>query len=262
MTFKTTFTSADTEEYKTWLTFYSKRNRQSPFIIQLEEYGYFDPRPQLNTNVTSLLAVILPFFSLWFLPLSVIFLFIGWGDIYLRLPFDTGKRNECENPEYTVMTFSGNGKFITELWLVWGKKRKHIDLPWALQWVRTSTLLHDNSWFNEVKGKRVDYNHRQYGSYDWLEENKLQEVYTYVDKYDNSTVSATVSVQEREWRPRWFTWTNIFSKASRDLGVNFSEEVGSKKGSWKGGVIGCSWQMIKNETPLECLRRMEKEREF
>ena len=173
MKFKTKFTDADTEYYKTWITFYPKRNLSSPFKIQFDCYGYFDPRPQLNTNITSLLAVILPFFSLWFLPLSILFLFVGWGDIYLRLPFDTGKGDESESPEYTIMTYCHN-KFVTELWIVWGKKRKHIDLPWAYQWVRTSTLLKNGSdWFHESKGKRVDWSSNKVGSYGWLEDNKL-----------------------------------------------------------------------------------------
>ena len=72
-----------TENYNKWLNFYPKMEKQTPFRFQLKKYGYFDPRPQFNTNITSLLAVVLPFFSLYFLPLSIFFLFFGWGNIYL-----------------------------------------------------------------------------------------------------------------------------------------------------------------------------------
>ncbi len=255
------FTEKETEDYKTWLSFYPKRDTQSPFGLRLEKWGYFDPRPQFNTNITSLLAVILPFFSLWVLPLSIFFLFYGWGSIYLRLPYNTGKGDECENPEYTIMTYT-NGKFVTELWLVWGKKRKHVELPWALQWVRTSTLLVNNNWWNESPRKRLDWDSKTVGSYEWLQENKWKETYPYTDKYDNSTVNATISVEEREWRPRWFKWTNLFSKINKTISIDFDKEVGERKGSWKGGVLGCGYEMRKNETPLQCLRRIEKERKF
>ena len=40
------------------------------------------------------------------------------------------------------------------------------------------------------------------------------------------------------------------------------KEVGKKKGSWKGGCIGCSYDSKPGETPEECLKRMEKERKF
>ena len=37
---------------------------------------------------------------------------------------------------------------------------------------------------------------------------------------------------------------------------------GERNGSWKGGVLGCGWDMLKGETPLDTLRRMERERRF
>jgi hypothetical protein len=41
-----------------------------------------------------------------------------------------------------------------------------------------------------------------------------------------------------------------------------SKECGERKGSWKGGTLGCSYELLPNETPLDCLKRMEKERKF
>jgi hypothetical protein len=69
-------------------------------------------------------------------------------------------------------------------------------------------------------------------------------------------------VEEREWRPRWFKWTSLFSKVKRTIDINFNDEVGERTGSWKGGTLGCGYDLLPDETPLECLRRMEKEREF
>ncbi len=33
-------------------------------------------------------------------------------------------------------------------------------------------------------------------------------------------------------------------------------------GSWKGGVLGCGYEMKPGETPKQTLRRMERERVF
>ncbi len=83
-----------------------------------------------------------------------------------------------------------------------------------------------------------------------------------MDTSDNSVVNATVSVQEREWRPLWFKWTKLFSKKKTTIEVEFDKEVGGRKGSWKGGCVACSYEMKAGETPLQCLKRMESERVF
>lgn len=44
--------------------------------------------------------------------------------------------------------------------------------------------------------------------------------------------------------------------------VEFSDEVGERTGSWKGGTIGCSFDIQKGETAEQALKRMEKTREF
>lgn len=264
MNLKIKFTEKDTEYYNKWLSFYPQRDKQSPFRLILKKYGYFDPRPKLQTNITSLLVVILPFFSLWFLPLSIIFLFYGWGGIYLCLPFDTGKNNESESPEYGIMTYT-NGELIDELWLVWGNRRNHIELPWKLVWSKTSTLLKDGRWFDETKNNTLDWVGKDYGSYEWLEENKQKEVYpfTYTLKSGKKQeTEATITTRKRVWRRKALQFTNLFSDTFKDIDINFKDEIGEGVGSWKGGVLGCSYGMKPGETPLQTLQRMEKERRF
>lgn len=48
----------------------------------------------------------------------------------------------------------------------------------------------------------------------------------------------------------------------RAIDVQFSDEVGERTGSWKGGTIGCGYNMLPGESPLDTLRRMEAERKF
>jgi len=54
----------------------------------------------------------------------------------------------------------------------------------------------------------------------------------------------------------WPRWTK------ESIDVEFSGEVGERSGSWKGGCIGCSYDLRPDETMLCTLRRMEKEQSF
>lgn len=73
---------------------------------------------------------------------------------------------------------------------------------------------------------------------------------------------ATYHVTRMEWRRRWLMWLPLFNRKKTYLDVSFSEEVGEESGTWKGGVLGCSYEMIPGELPLQTLRRMERERKF
>lgn len=70
---------------------------------------------------------------------------------------------------------------------------------------------------------------------------------------------ATVTVERRTWTWRWCRWVR---RVQTCIDVRFSDEVGEQTGSWKGGVLGCGYEMRPGETPEACLRRMESERVF
>jgi hypothetical protein len=57
-------------------------------------------------------------------------------------------------------------------------------------------------------------------------------------------------------------WTSLFAIVRRTIDVHFSKEVGEYKGSWKGGTLGCVYEILLDEEPLDCLKRMERERKF
>lgn len=91
-------------------------------------------------------------------------------------------------------------------------------------------------------------------------------VYQYKYVLKDGTVqhrNATVTADEMEWRWKWWKlrlpWPK---KVRRSINVTFSDEVGEHTGSWKGGCIGCGYTLRPGETPVECLRRMERERVF
>ncbi len=77
--------------------------------------------------------------------------------------------------------------------------------------------------------------------------------------FDGQKIAVQARIEEREWRAGegWFKWLSWFRKAkiSRVLDLRFSEEVGERKGSWKGGTIGTSIEMTPGELHTSAFRR-------
>ena len=182
-----------------------------------------------------------------------------WVSFYINLPIYS-TWDECEYPEYGFYYFENS------LVLEYGyghKNKKFIHMPWELDWVRTSRYKKDGTWEHEVKGgPRKEYNEQQ-DIWDWYFIWTKRYPYHYVTK--GGTVQdtmATVKIEEREWRPRWFKWTKLFAKVNTTIAVEFDDEMGNRRGSWKGGTTGCSYTMLPGETPYATLKRMERERSF
>ena len=57
-------------------------------------------------------------------------------------------------------------------------------------------------------------------------------------------------------------WSPFLNQVIRSIDVQFDKEVGERTGSWKGGTVGCGYEMLPNESPYQCLKRMEQERKF
>lgn len=253
-----------TENSQKWVSFYPKYSS----AFYLNKAGYFDERPELITSVTQLLTVLLIVFLLsnqmWLASMLLMpFILFGWGKLYINLPIRTGIE-DCESPSW------GLNYHDNKIWIYiggagnydGGRKWVTITMPWDLEWVRTSTLLKDGTWYHETPGNKKGWQGDGPGSYSWLEKEKWQETHPYTDKYDQTIVNATISVSEREWRPLWFKWTKLFRFTRKSIDIEFDQEVGKRKGGYKGGTVGCSYEMKGDESALDCLRRMEQDREF
>jgi len=156
---------------------------------------------------------------------------------------------------------------------------KHFYFPWS--WgssVRNQVLTADGKWVDapyEARSKAwrnlrklnpdASFFDLKDADYPDLAEYHTAD-YTYTRK--NGEVQKRIAkfhVEEREWR--WLMFHKLpfaFGPklVNRCIDVRFDKEVGEKSGSWKGGTTGCGYEMKRGETPLECLRRMEKERKF
>lgn len=77
--------------------------------------------------------------------------------------------------------------------------------------------------------------------------------------FDGEELKAVTRIEEREWRfgEDHFKWLSLFRKPMirRSLDIEFSGETGRRKGSWKGGTLGHSIDMLPNELHEAAFRR-------
>lgn len=78
------------------------------------------------------------------------------------------------------------------------------------------------------------------------------------EDFDGERIVATCRIEEREWRRGKGLFRLFYlgrNSVSRFLDLQFSSEVGKRKGSWKGGTIGHSIEMLPGELHLSAFRR-------
>jgi hypothetical protein len=82
--------------------------------------------------------------------------------------------------------------------------------------------------------------------------------FSFID-FDGEEISASTIIEEREWQrgTGWFKWLSLFYRPiiHRSLDIEFSKETGEKKGSWKGGIVGHSIEMLSNELHEDAFKR-------
>lgn len=130
-------------------------------------------------------------------------------------------------------------------------------LPWT-QWrfVRHSFYgLDGEHLFDEDQSLRGDERFEQ-----WREQRDSVPKRTFeVEDMDGTRVAVTTFIEEREWRfgTGWFKWLSIFRRPQvrRSLDIHFGSGVGPDKGSWKGGLVGHSINMLPGELHEAALRR-------
>lgn len=173
--------------------------------------------------------------------------------IHFPLRFTPKSRREAWQREWQRWGFS---LCDDALHLNWNESSRVWWLPWFHKvHQRHEVRRPDGSWVPFVGSWKADKQP------DGREE--LTFPYTY--KLRSGTVqnrTATVYVERRAWRPKWFQWAPLFEKSRQSISVEFNDEVGQRSGSWKGGCIGCGYTMLPGETAEQTLRRMERERVF
>ena len=128
-------------------------------------------------------------------------------------------------------------------------------LPWT-QWRHVRMSIYDQTgahYWTEPKG-------RFFESWDDRKaaEKHCEVVFLFAD-YDGEELTVSANIEEREWRfgTGWFKWLSWFGprKIRRSLDLRFSGETGNRKGSWKGGTLGHSINMLPGEMHEAAFRR-------
>lgn len=76
--------------------------------------------------------------------------------------------------------------------------------------------------------------------------------------FDGERITVTSMIEEREWKRGKGIFRALFigrNTVDRSLDLQFSSEVGRRKGSWKGGTIGHSISMLPGELHEAAFRR-------
>ena len=150
------------------------------------------------------------------------------------------------------MFYHPDSGFPTEFW-VRGYNKLSFYFPWAFKFLKKEVLMVDG-WRKEERGDDL------WDKEKWDGKIKLQKhpyYYTLNSREEQSRI-ATIHEEKRYWK-RWF---GLQIKCNHYIEVEFDQEVGERSGSWKGGTVGCSYEIKPGETAKECLRRMEQERKF
>lgn len=154
----------------------------------------------------------------------------------------------------------------------WWRKGWSWSFPWQLEWHSTEILEHKAPICAKTVHLERQGDRKRLGldSFEMMRQTDaikatVSETYDYTYTRKNGEIQkrkAKVYVDRMTWRARWWPLVPV-TKIRNCINVQFDEEVGEKVGTWKGGCVGCGYDFeYPNETPLECLRRMEAEREF
>lgn len=138
--------------------------------------------------------------------------------------------------------------------LCWRASTLHIHLPWAWDHCVHEVLREDGTWVPYVgsyEDKEPDGRFIQTADFQYtLKSGEVQHRI------------ATFYTNRMTWKWRWFKWLPWPRLVRTGIDIEFSGEVGESTGSWKGGTVGCGYDLRPGETPIACLRRMEFEHKF
>ena len=198
---------------------------------------------------------------------NIKYMTIGWGDygyaqmvwhlffgcFYITFPWKHKriKDNFGEDaPSYGVTYHNSSFMFY------WKRKCYVKQLPFfTFEWVRTSLLLSDETWVHETKGNRKGFYNKEWTDRQWETTIPYKHITSNEGHID---VNVKCHITEREWRRKWLKRTKIGARINRSVEVEFSDEVGTGRGSYKGGTIGSGFDITKTSDINEGLKKMEK----
>ncbi len=128
--------------------------------------------------------------------------------------------------------------------------------PWEWQFVEQRYLSPNQKENVLVNPKFME---REPPPPDWVATHHY--VYTFAqghgdnERYETHESPCRIYAQSMMWKRKCFPFIKMRKVI---IDVSFEKEMGPKRGSWKGGLMGCSFDMLPHETILDTVRRMEK----
>jgi hypothetical protein len=163
---------------------------------------------------------------------------------YIPLGVVSGPFQCGDEPQWSVF---GCSEF--RLSFRWGGRSRYHDWPGTIFTVAYEQQMLDGSWRDVFD--RTDKPYSETHPYTYvLRSGEVQN--------RKATITKRRHVLNRRWLKR-FGWPNTIRES---INIKFDGEVGECTGSWKGGTIGCSYDLRAGEVILEALRRMEGEKKF
>ena len=172
---------------------------------------------------------------------------LGWGVWHFKI----GKPNPSMSFEDMERRY---GFWCTPntIFFHWGDKLKSWHFPFlSWEFISHEILDKQGEWTNA---------HGIYGDDRLSIAQSEVHPYTYTLRSGKvQNVGATCTMERWIHHRKWFPWSK---RESVSLQVEFSAEVGEGTGSWKGGTVGCGYDILPGESMLDCLCRMKRERKF
>lgn len=141
--------------------------------------------------------------------------------------------------------------------------------PWQLTIVRHDLLYPDGSIYHRNLYPRKDQTHLHwyevFDGHTKINTGAEVKVAEYVDlehynKTDGKLQRAHIRLtgEEREWRPKCTRWLPIFRYIKRTVDCDSDTQLGTRAGSWKGGMMGWSTEWRKDESMKAAFGRWYK----
>lgn len=186
-----------------------------------------------------------------------------WGVFHIKMPFKTRIPESCDAPRYGIQIYA-NTVWIhlgrtTNLSGMCDSKCVYWDIPFLTWEFNKHFIWFKNKWIEKPRESLLNSTN--------IEKEIFETNFTY--RLNNGNVQseiATIYLEKRTYCRKWFPF---LKKEYISLNISFSGEIGERSGTWKGGVVGCSYD-LKNFDPkgdvakqvFDALAKMEKERKF
>ena len=210
------------------------------------KWGYFAPRFGLELLIHQ---------GFYFDSTYRISFCLGWGEFHIKLPFKTKMEQHCDWPSYGFQIVN------TSIWIRNGDCEQNQDTRKLISWrIPFISLIYDSHEVQREDGEWVKYVPEYENPK--VPDGRYIEVHPYFYILNNGTVQKRKASIFKERRNYHYKWLPFLKKSFTVIDIKFDDEVGERTGSWKGGCMGCSYNILPGESMVNCLRRMQRERKF